>query len=75
MTSPVPLSEAGGSRDQVADMLALAAAHPTLTYIRPPAPGAPHMITWDDDKGSQRHAEDDLGDLVRFARAYVPGCR
>jgi hypothetical protein len=68
---PVPLSEAGGSRDSVKEMQALVASHPTLTWIRPPIPGGRHAATWDDDEGSQRAEEDYLGDLVRVVRARL----
>ena len=64
--SAVPYSEAGGSVDYVAEIRKMVAAHPTLTYLRPLAPGAPYGATWDDDEGSHKVTFDDLRDLYRF---------
>jgi len=67
----VPLSDAGGSQDNVRDMEALVASHPTLTWIRPPSPGAPHVATWDEDTGSKRVERRELGDLVQLVRTRL----
>lgn len=56
--------------DRAADYVlligAMEAAHPTLTYLRPQSPGAPHGAAWDDDEGSHKVTFDHLRDLYRF---------
>lgn len=63
----VPLSKAGGWRDDVTAMNELVRSHPTLTWI----PGDPQVATWQDDDGAQREERDRLGDLVDYLRAKL----
>jgi len=54
--------------DYVLEIRAMAARHPTLTYIAPKTEGAPHMAAWDDDKGSHLVKFDYLRDLAAHLR-------
>ena len=54
--------------DYVLEIRAMAAAHPTLTYIAPKVDDGLHTATWDDDGGSRIVKFDYLPDLVKFLR-------